>query len=335
MTRLAIGEGAEYVPIVRRSHELWREIERHAGVELMTQTGGLVLGPPTSRFLAQTLASARQYGIAHDRLSAAQLADRFPMFAFDRTTPAFYEPESGYVRPEAAVRAQLELAHQHGAVLRVGERVLEWRVGAEEVSVRTEIDTYRARTLVLCAGPWIAELFPEARAILSVYRQLQYWFPIVGDYEQLREMPVFIIDFAGEADPITHLDGFYGFPPIDGPDGGVKVATELYEQTTVPDDRQHPATRAEVDEMYERCIKPRLPWLGREPVRSVSCLYTSARGSRFVIDRHPEHEQVLIVSACSGHGFKHSAAIGEAIAQLIAEGRSDVDLGAFRLANAY
>jgi sarcosine oxidase len=54
-----------------------------------------------------------------------------------------------------------------------------------------------------------------------------------------------------------------------------------------------------------------------------------------VIDRHPEHEQVLIVSACSGHGFKHSAAIGEAIAQLIADGASDVDLGAFRLANAY
>ena len=131
-----------------------------------------------------------------------------------------------------------------------------------------------------------------------------------------------------------HLDGFYGFPAVDGADGGVKVASEAYEQTTAPDGHQHPATATEAAAMYERCVAPYLPWLGSEPLRSVSCLYTSTPGSRFVIDRHPEHDTVLIVSACSGHGFKHSPAIGEAVAQWMTGQPPPIDLSAFSFARA-
>ena len=81
--------------------------------------------------------------------------------------------------------------------------------------------------------------------------------------------------------------------------------------------------------MYERYVAPHLPWLGAKPLKTASCLYTSTRGSRFVIDRHPGHDSVLIVSACSGHGFKHSPAIGEAAAQWLTVGKSDIDLSAF------
>ena len=130
------------------------------------------------------------------------------------------------------------------------------------------------------------------------------------------------------------MDGFYGFPAVDGPAGGVKLATESYERTTTPDGRQHPATRSEIDHMYQRCVALHLPWLGGEPLRTSSCLYTNTRGSRFVIDRHPEHEAVLIVSACSGHGFRHSAAIGESVAQLVSGQASEVDLSAFALSRA-
>src|SRR5207248_10075850 len=135
-------------------------------------------------------------------------------------------------------------------------------------------------------------------------RQLRYWFPIRERYPALRDMPIFVWELGGDPEGFVHLDGFYGFPAVDGPAGGVKVATETYERTTIPDGRQHPASRAEVEQMYERCVAPHLPWLGGEPVRTVSCLYTNTRGSRFVIDRHPAHESVLLVSACSGHGFK-------------------------------
>jgi sarcosine oxidase len=243
----------------------------------------------------------------------------------------YYEPDAGYVRPEAAVRAQLELARRHGARLRLGETVVRWTADAADVRVDTDAGVYIADRLVVCAGPWINDLFEAGRDLFAVHRQLMYWFPIRQGYERLRDMPVFVWDLGGEAEGFVHLDGFYGFPAVDGRAGGVKVATESYECTTHPDASPHPATRDEAETMYRRCVGPYLPWLGPDPVRSVSCLYTNTRGSRFVIDRHPEHERVMLVSACSGHGFKHSAAIGEAVAQVVVGDEPEVGLSPFAL----
>lgn len=334
MTRLAVGEGAEYVPLVRRAHELWREIEAQTGTRLLTQPGGLIMSRPGGWFFDQTLELARRLGIEHEALSPGELRRRFPMFAVDEETEGYYEPAAGFVRPEDAVRAQLEVARRGGAELRLGERVLDWSASEHGVSVLTDRAGYSADQLILCAGPWLPRLFPEGRDLFAVHRQIQFWFPIRQGYEQLREAPVFVWDFGGERGGFVHFDGFYGFPAVDGPGGGVKVATETYETTTEPDGRQHPATPAETAAMYRHCIEARLPWLGPDPVRTLSCLYTCTRGSRFVIDRHPGHDAVLIVSPCSGHGFKHSPAIGEAVAQWAIEGRPDLDLEPFRLPHA-
>ena len=334
MTRLAVGEGPEYVPLVRRSHELWREIEAETGTQLLTQPGGLILSRPGSWFFEGTRELARRFEIEHEELSPAELRERFPMFAVDEKTEGYYEPAAGFVRPEDAVRAQLELARRGGAHLRTGERVLDWSASGPGVSVVTDRASYAGDQLILCAGPWLPELFPEGRDVFAVHRQIQFWFPIRQGYEQLRDMPVFVWDSGGERGGFVHFDGFYGFPAVDGLAGGVKVATENYETTTEPDGRQHPATSAETAAMYRHCIEARLPWLGPDPVRTLSCLYTCTRGSRFVIDRHPEHDAVLIVSPCSGHGFKHSPAIGEAVAQWVTDGRPELDLSPFRLSHA-
>ncbi len=334
ITRLAIGEGREYVPLVRRSHELWRELEAESGGELLSEVGTVILSTPASPFLAETRAAARAYGITHTDLTNAELRDRFPMFAVDDQTVAYHEPQGGYVRPEAAVAAQLALARRDGARLRLGERVESWSASADGVTVTTDVAVYAADQLLLCVGAWIGELLPEGRDVFAVYRQLLYWFPIREGYERLRDMPTFVWDLTGDREGFVHLDGFYGFPAVDGPAGGLKVASESYDATTAPDDRQHPATAAEAAQMYDRCIGPHLPWLGADPLRTVSCLYTSTRGSRFVIDRHPEHDTVTVVSACSGHGFKHSPAIGEALAQWAAGQQPDIDLGAFSFRRA-
>jgi sarcosine oxidase len=334
MTRLAVGEGPEYVPLVRRSHELWREIEEQTGTRLLTQPGGLIMSRPGSWFFEATRGLARRLEIEHEELSPAQMRDRFPMFAVDEETEGYYEPEAGFVRPEAAVRAQLELARRGDAELRTGERVLDWSASGHGVSVVTDRARYASEQLILCAGPWLPGLFPQGRDLFAVHRQLQYWFPIRQGYEQLRNMPVFVWDFGGERGGFIHFDGFYGFPAVDGTAGGLKVATETYETTTEPDRRQHPPTAAETAAMYRHCIEARMPWLGPDPGQTLSCLYTCTRGSRFVIDRHPEHEAVLVVSPCSGHGFKHSPAIGEAVAQWATHGRTDIDLEPFRLSHA-
>jgi sarcosine oxidase len=143
-------------------------------------------------------------------------------------------------------------------------------------------------------------------------------------------MPVFIWEMPGERDAFTHLAaGFYGFPAIDGPGGGLKLATERYDAIADPDVRADGGLAEAAVEMHRRYLAQCFPWAGAEPVRSAACLYTSARGSRFMIGRHPRHPNVTIVSACSGHGFKHSPAIGEAVAQTVAEGSSTLDLAPF------
>ena len=331
ITRLAIGEGREYVPLVRRSHALWRELEHETGHELLTQPGIVILGHPSSPFLAETRAAAREHGIAHENLGGPELRARFPMFAPAEGTEGYFEPEGGYVRPEAAVRAQLALAAQHGARLRLGEPVRRWSASVNGVLVTTDTDTYVADQLGLCAGAWIGELLPRARDLFAVYRQVLYWWAIREGYEQLRDMPVFVWDFGGPLEGFEHLDGFYGFPAIDGPGGGIKVATETFEATTAPDGRQHPASDGEVARMYERYLGAHFPWLERRVLRTASCLYTSTRGCRFVIDRHPDHEAVMIISACSGHDFKHSPAIGEAVAQWMTGHAPEIDLTRFGL----
>lgn len=330
ITRLAIGEGPEYVPLACRSHELWRDIERRTGATLFTQTGGVVLGHPDGPFLGRTRDVACQFEIDHENLGSAEVRSRFPMFTVDERTEAYFEPYAGYVRPEAGVKVQLELARRHGAALRLGEVVRDWSASEHGVTVRTDLGHLEAEELVLCAGPWIPQLFPEGSQAFAIYRQLLYWFPIRQGYEQLRDMPIFVWDF-GFDDRVAHLNGLYGFPALDGPTGGVKVAAESYGATTTPDGRQHPATRAESDTMFEDYVAPRLRWLGAPPLRTVSCLYTTTRGNRFIIDRHPEHARVTIVSACSGHGFKHSPAIGESVAQWLSEGACEADLSHFRL----
>jgi sarcosine oxidase len=333
ITRLAVGEGAEYIPLVQRSHRLWRELEAESGARLLTQCGGVILSRPGSPFFEQTRALAQQFGIEHERLDNRQLRRRLPMFAADEETEAYHEPGAGIVWPETAVRTHLELAHRDGARLCLGERVTGWSGSPAGVTVTTDAGNHSADRLVLCAGAWLPQLVPEARPLLAVYRQLLHWFEIREGYERLRDMPVFVWDFGGERGEFVHLDGFYGFPAVDGRGGGLKVGSESYETTSEPDGRQHPATRAQSENLYRDYVGPRLPWLGPRTLRSASCLYTSTRANRFVIDEHPENDAVLIVSACSGHGFKHSPAIGEAAARWATGERTatELDLSGFRL----
>src|SRR5947209_9314870 len=208
ITRLAIGEGREYVPLVRRSHALWRELERDTGHRLLRQPGIVILAHPSSPFLTETRAAARTYGIAHENLTEAQLRTRFEMFEVPAGTEGYFEPEGGYVSPEAAVEAQLTYAARRGARLHRRERVRRWVASPNGVLVTTDADSYGADQLVLCAGAWIGDLFPEGRDLFAVYRQVLFWFAIREGYARLREMPVFVWDFGGEREGFEHIDGF-------------------------------------------------------------------------------------------------------------------------------
>jgi sarcosine oxidase len=335
ITRFAIGEGEHYTPIVRRSHQIWREIEAKTGEELLVVTGGLVISSSARRatthvenFFDNTLAAARRFDIEHERLDARELREHFPQFNVRDNEIGYYEPGAGYLRPEACVRAELALAEAYGAELRRNERV---RAIADEggvVSVRTDAAEYRAREIIVAAGAWLPELLDADLARhFRVTRQVLYWFETTGpiaDFTAPR-FPIWIWELQDRERVI------YGFPAIDGEGAGVKVATEQYANAAHPDETAREVTEEEIREMYRDLVAPYLPWVGERCIKAVSCLYTATPDFHFAIGRHPRMPHVIIASACSGHGFKHSAGVGEALAQLSLEGRSGVDLAPFSL----
>ncbi|MDM0119070.1 N-methyl-L-tryptophan oxidase [Variovorax arabinosiphilus] len=341
ITRLAVGEGDAFVPLVQRSHRIWRELEARTGRQLFSQTGGLILAPRDRiaahhgkpDFLRRTIECAERFGIAHALLDAPAIRARFPQFALQGDELGYFEPEAGFVRPEEAIAAQLEAAVASGAVVRNGERVLavEPLGNGDTVAVQTEAGRFTADQVVVAAGPWLpAFLGRQARADwqadFGVYRQVMYWFDTgaaAADFAPGR-FPIFIWMF-GDAQE----DYMYGFPGADAARPVLKVATEQYAQTTTPETLERAVSTAEIEAMYRSRVEGRFPQIGGHAVKARACMYTVTPDRNFVVDALDGAPNVLIASACSGHGFKHSAGLGEAIAERVLGRGTRYDLGAF------
>jgi len=335
VTRQAIGEGEEFVPLVLRSYEIWPQIEAAAGKQLLSITGGLIMAsersdesPGTSKFLDQTIKSAAKFGIAHSVLDADQIRARFPQFNLVGDERGYYEPTMGFLRPEPCIESQLALAKTLGAEIHTNEKLMEFATTTNGIRIRTSADQYDVDHLVLSVGPWIASVVPEFASLFKVYRQVLFWFDLDAAIENYLpgKFPVFIWAFS------RHHDNFvYGFPAIDGLGGGVKIASEQRNVESEISNVEREVKREEVDEIYRKYVQMKLTGVSNRCLNAVTCLYTCLPDSGFVVDFHPKHSNVVIVSPCSGHGFKHSAAIGEAVAELVVDGKSTLDLSAFRL----
>jgi sarcosine oxidase len=319
ITRQAIGEGLEYVPLALRSHELWRRMEAETGEVLMRTVGALMISAPAMGavhhgkpdFLEQTIAAARTFGIDHEVLGAVEIRGRFPQFAVRDHECAYFEPGAGILYPERCIAAQLRLAEQYGAVIRAGETVHAVEPSFAGVRVVTDAGTYEAATAVVAAGAWTGPLLGGvwARA-LTLHRQTLHWFePDDPAAFATPHFPVFIWMYGA-----AEGEWFYGFSR-DPSLGGVKIASEQFAvAASDPDTWDRAAAREEAMEAHARHVAGRILGLPARWLRSTACVYTDAPQSRFVIGPDPGRENVIVVSACSGHGFKHSPAIGEAVA---------------------
>ena len=336
ITRLAIGEGTHYTPLAMRSHILWRELERETGTTLLTTNGGLFISSPTRSailhvpgFFANTLAAAREFGIEHEILDAEAIRRRFPAFNVADDERGYFEPGAGFLRPEACVRAHLESAERNGAEIHRDENVVGFDASSRGVMVVTDRDRYAADRVVVAAGAWLPALAGSSIARhFRVYRQQMYWFAIDGDPAAFypSRFPVFIWELQGRS------KGLYGIPALDGAAGGVKVASEQFDAATEADAVPLPVSAAAIAAVHAELVAPFVRGLAARSVKAVSCLYTVTPDFGFVIDTHPDSERVLIVAACSGHGFKHSPAIGEAAATWAEHGGTPFGLAAFGFA---
>ena len=337
ITRQAIGEGSEFVPLVLRADQIWEELEAVTGRSLLTRCGGLVLASPgvggshhgSSSFLRDTINAALAFAIPHQQLSTDEIHRLYPQFRLPAHEVGYFEPGAGFLRPEACVEAQIMQAKTLGAMVYTSETVLETKPASGAVEVKTNKASYTVAKVILTAGPWIAKLLPpEYARHFRVYRQTLCWFALQENCERYapEHFPVFIWITGNRVQ-----DMLYGFPAIDGPEGGLKVATERYESTVDPDAVPRDVSDQSVAEMYAEYIAPRFPDVSNRCLRSTTCLYTVTPDAKFVIDYADVNRDIVFASACSGHGFKHSPAVGEALVQRTLGLTPTVDLSAFRL----
>ncbi|MBX8516369.1 N-methyl-L-tryptophan oxidase [Pseudomonas cichorii] len=334
ITRLCVGEGPQYLPLVRNSHAIWRDLEALSGESLFEQCGVLVMSSHPAYdsqapedFTHKTIALAKAYGVKHEVLSAQSIRQRFPQFApvLDSAI-GYFEPDGGYVRPERCIAVQLKLAKAHGAKILTDETVTHLQTHGEGVRITTDKGSILTDKVIVSAGMWSADMLgaPFDR-LLRVCRQKLFWFELAEQAVFAPVSPSFILTH-GPGD----VDINYGFPPLAG-EGSMKMATEQYIDVSQPETLDRSITPAEEQEMFQTQVSGKIAGLSSRVVRSSVCAYTVTPDYHFIIDEHPRLKNVTVVSACSGHGFKHSAGLGQALAQQCIQGKSDVDLSAFSL----
>jgi sarcosine oxidase len=332
ITRQAVGEGAALAPLVIKSHEIWRALEAETGESLLIECGALIMSNGANShhgkqdFVRATAATAKAFSIPHEMLGADEIRRRFPQFLIEDDTVGCFEPGGGYVRPERCIAAALTIAQRLGATVRTGETVTAINQVGDGVEIVASSGIVRASRAIVTAGAWIGPLLgsPFDR-LLSVKRQVLHWFEMEPEAVFSERSPVFVW-MHGSGD----TDYLYGFPPLPG-DSRVKVATEQYEAETTADAVDRAVRPEESAAMFERHVKGRLAGVSPRAVKAAACVYTVTPDFAFIIDDHPAADRILVVSACSGHGFKHSAGIGHAVAVRVT-GTNALDLSPFSLA---
>ena len=322
--RQAYFEDPAYVLLVLRAYQLWKELEAESNQDLLNVTGGVAIGSLRGELVSGCLNSARTHGLNYDLLDAIEMKQRFPQFVLTESEVAFYEQQSGYLRPEECIKQHLECASKRGADLRFEEPILSWTAAesGDGVKVITEKDTYRAQSLIIAAGPWASELIPSLPVSLTVSRRVMFWLSPVNQRASFDKsvFPIFIWEPA--EGPL-----FYGFPRTHET-GEPKVAIHSEGEDCTPstiDRNIHPPDEAAI----RSAIRFRIPALNGTVSRAATCMYTMTPNRHFVIDSHPRHPQVSIAAGFSGHGFKFSSLVGEILCDLALSRQTSSNISLF------
>jgi sarcosine oxidase len=327
--RLAYFAGDHYVPLLQRAVTLWQEAERDAGMQLYFRTGSLDIAPEGHEMVEGSIGSCRAHNLPHEILSQRDIKARFPAFHLPDGYCGNWQPDGGFIASERAIYAHTGLAMRHGAELRFNEPLLAWAPTAQGgVTVKTARSTYTAGQIVFTAGGWMPELIDAIAATgTRPMKQAIGWFtPKKPALFAMGRFPVFIITTTGETGEEL---SFYGFPLWEHPGfklGGPHFGREPME----PNDPDRTPSARQVAYIRD-CLRKHLPDADGEPMTLKGCIYTVTPDEHFIIDRLPGTPQALVLSPCSGHGFKFCSVFGEVAADLVTQGHSRLDITPFAL----
>ena len=319
--RKAYYEHPDYVPLLRRAVRRWYDLEQRSGRRLFVECGCLSIGSPDGEVVPGVRRAAAEHKLPIESLTAAELRQRFPAFRFGDDVVAVLERDAGFLYVEECVHAHVEEARRLGAELHTGEAVVSWETTANGVTVQTAQNFYSADRLVITAGAWASRVLADLGLPLTVLRKVLLWFA-PSDPAALRRdvFPIYMAETPG---------GFYyGFPVIDG--GGHKVARHDGGAVADPISLDRTVTDTDAADCLS-FLRAHLPVAAGPRRDGKVCMYTVTPDHHFVIDCHPEYPQIIIGAGFSGHGFKFASVVGEVLADLAENGRSNLPIGMFRI----
>jgi len=311
--RRAYYEHPDYVPLVSRAYEHWHALERETGRTLYTRTGLLLAARRGSEAVAGTMDVVARHNLDIHEIPLDDARREYPTFQFRDDDAVIYEADAGYLFVEDCVRAHLDCATARGATARFHEAAQSIEADASSVRVRTNQGEYQAAKLIVAGGAWSGRLLSDLRLPLTVLRKVLTWYPIAeGSSERHTHAPVFLFqDDEGV---------FYGFPSLDG--RTLKMAEHSAGRPIDDPDQLDRSLLPHDTAPIEQFIARRLRDVERPAVRHGVCMYTMTPDQHFIVDRHPHQKNVVIGAGFSGHGFKFTPAIGEALADLALNGRT-------------
>ena len=322
--RTSYAEHPDYVPLALRAGALWDRLGEQAGNIFLHRCGMLSLGPGASALIEGTRTSATLHGLDLEELSPARLRSRFPAFAPPSGWTALFEPAAGWVDVDGAMRFALQEAARASVDVRLNTSVEGWDERGGGFRITTSAGEFVAKRLVITAGAWTQGLLAELQLPIRILRKALVWVdPLRPEHFAPGVFPVF-----ASADKF-----FYGFPNIGS--AGVKVAIH-WTETASAGNPAYPLPEPGPDEIGSvleaaaeliPSLAGRLPGALERVTDSRSCLYCMTPDEHFILDRHPQHENVWFAAGFSGHGFKFAPAIGEALADMALRGKTELPVG--------
>lgn len=323
MIRHAYGEGRQYVTLVKRAQQLWEELEQHTTYKIFEKTGVLGLGPKYSSFLQETIEAANKYDLPLDILNSKEIKERWPGFSVPDHFIGCFESESGLIYSENAIKAYKEIAINNGAKLVTNTPVQQIEMeDMDNIKISTENQVYYAKKVIVTAGAWVAKLLPDLNLPIRPTRKAFGWFDAPADLYDISNFPSFYVE--------DDTNMCYGFPSKDG--AGLKIGRSDGGQAIDPNQHKQNFGQYETDEEELRFfLRTYMPKANGELKQGKTCLYTLSSDNHFIIDYHPEHENIIIACGFSGHGFKFGSVMGEVLGQLAQKGKSSFDISLFSL----
>jgi sarcosine oxidase len=309
--RMGYGADELYTRWSQRSLAQWKEFFAAKKQPLFLETGVLWMGGGKDGRLRETAATLKRCGVLFEELDRPALEKRYAQIGFEGIAQAILEPGSGVLMARRAVVAVVEEAARLGAAYRCAQAMNPREAGRVEHITTSQGERIVAGEFVFACGPWLGKVFPDVLgARIFPSRQEVFFFGMPAGDSRFAppELPTWLFQ----------EDLVYGMPDIES--RGLKIAFDHHGERVDPD-TQSRIVSTEVTEKARKYVARRFPALRDAPiVETRVCQYENTSSGDFLIDRHPDLENVWFVGGGSGHGFKHGPAVGEYIGGQLLDG---------------